>query len=404
MKITSREKAMLIFLVAALLVGGYYYFIVDMNDLKIAELEADLAVKKQQLENVRAIEEIQESFDTQFEIVNEEIKLGVDQIIVNSNQEEIILLSREFLGDFRDQNTAVNYQEALVSGNTGTEEVDQEAQGLDYTVYSLDFDFTGDFEEFLVLLNRFWDYPKALAVDSLSMSQGEAVDEAQQLSAQLRIHFYNLFLSEDQKQKLYKWTLLGIDEDRNPFDEIPDPMGSSSYVYLGDPIDGNSVYRPLYFRDIEDHWAQNEIESSNLMDYVYGIDNDFFGPDQPITKSQFVVMLDRILKWPLPVDALDLSVYEGFEDLEGFEYEYKRALFKGYITGDSFESLGPDETLTQRQMALLFRETLNPGFSWNAMADLMAERGIASDNFVLDDTREVTRAEAIYALTYFREQ
>jgi hypothetical protein len=113
-------------------------------------------------------------------------------------------------------------------------------------------------------------------------------------------------------------------------------------------------------------------------------------------------MLDRILKWPLPVDALDLSIYEGFENLEGFEYEYKRALFKGYIAGNSFESLGPDETLTQSQMESIFRESLNPEFSWTLVMGLIDDMGIEAQGFVLDDNREVTRAEAVFALTHFR--
>ncbi len=392
MKITSREKALLIFLVATLLVGGYYYFIVDINDARIFELETDLMIKKQQLADVRAIEEIQESFNTQFEIVNEEIKRNLDGIIINSNQEEIILLAREFLGDFRDQNNTVNYQE--------TRQMEEGA--LDSSFYTLGIDFTGTYEELVVLLNRFWDYPKALAIDTLSMSKTETEGGEMEISAAINVHFYNLYLRENQQQNLYKWTLLGITEERNPFNEIPDPMASSSHTYLGDAIDGESTYQPMYFRDIEGHWAQDEIESYNLMDYVYGIDNDFFGPDQPITKSQFVVMLDRILKWPLPVDALDLSIYEGFENLEGFEYEYKRALFKGYIAGNSFESLGPDETLTQSQMESIFRESLNPEFSWTLVMGLIDDMGIEAQGFVLDDNREVTRAEAVFALTHFR--
>ena len=135
---------------------------------------------------------------------------------------------------------------------------------------------------------------------------------------------------------------------------------------------------------------------------MYGFDNNLFEPDTPVTKSQFTVMLDRILQWPLATDLTDLTKFEDFENLDGFEYEYKKALYKGYISGGIIETLGPNEILTRRQIQDIVRRTINPDFSWPAYHEVLEinQVNIEDDSKNLDQI--VTRAEAVYLLYYFK--
>ena len=50
------------------------------------------------------------------------------------------------------------------------------------------------------------------------------------------------------------------------------------------------------FDDIQNHWAQREIEKLALQQVVDGLTDSKFGPDNQVTRAQFVTLLARALK------------------------------------------------------------------------------------------------------------
>ena len=388
MRVTKRELSLLTLLIAFLIIGGYYYFIIDDRVAEVEGLSIEVAEKEKELQDAIKINELEENFIIQYDVIKDEVKDRTSKMLVNIEQEDIILLMNEFFGKLRDQVSVINYNigQSISAGN------------LENNIFSMSINFSGEYSELMELLNRFWDYNKYVSIGNISISSGE--DDI--VSANMSVSLYNLHLTNEERDRLILWMLNDIEGTRNPFDEIYYPIDTSDYLYLGDPITGVDEFIFKRFGDIDGHWAENEINTFNQLNYVYGMDKEVFEPESPITKSQFVVMIDRILKWPLPAIALDLSSYEGFEDLRGFEYEYKKALYKGYITYENINSLGPNEYLTREQVVDIINNTINEEFQWNNLVDIMIGNNIDTTDYVEGLDQIVTRAEAVYLLYYFR--
>lgn len=396
MKMTSRERTLLTILLAFLIIGGYYYFFADSKEAKIEELNIIVDQKQQELNEALKIDEKEKELESQSNVIKAKIENNIDKMFVGVEQEDIILLMSEFFGALREKASIVSY------------DIDQsiEAGDVQNNIFVMDVSFSGEYSEFMTLVNRFWEYNKYISIEEISMSL--EVDETTTgdiIAANIKINMYNLHLTGDEKQLLILWILNEMDEMRNPFYEEIYPKNTSDYLYLGEKITGEDIFIFKKFVDIEGHWAEDEINTFSKMNFVYGMHEDMFEPETPITKSQFVVMLDRVLKWPLPTETIDIDDIEGLENLSGFDYEYKKALYKGYLKNideDVFESLSPDETLSREQVEKIIQNTIDSEFTWDNFINEILSNGVELVGFADNMKTEVTRAEAVYLLYYFR--
>jgi len=108
-------------------------------------------------------------------------------------------------------------------------------------------------------------------------------------------------------------------------------------------------YKQLRYQDIADHWAKLAIGELALKGLVTGRTEERFGPDEPITRAEFVALL---------VHALGLQHKDGsgsFLDVDENtpnRHEILIAQQIGLVTGDNGAFL-PNKTITREEMAVM---------------------------------------------------
>lgn len=108
------------------------------------------------------------------------------------------------------------------------------------------------------------------------------------------------------------------------------------------------------FNDISGHWAENEIKIASQHKIVLGQGNGMFSPDDPVTRQEIAVMLDRILTQLKPAD----STHNPYKDInsEDFPWSYNSIIkLTNYriFTGRPDGSFHPLNKTTRAEMAAL---------------------------------------------------
>ncbi len=111
------------------------------------------------------------------------------------------------------------------------------------------------------------------------------------------------------------------------------------------------------FTDIEDHWAEDVIQIMQQSGVVSGIDEDRFGPDEPITRLDFTRWMLRLLgEPPTEIDTL------AFEDRAQIPREawgdVERAVELGLLQGYPDGTFRPGATVDRAQMATVLGRSL----------------------------------------------
>lgn len=103
--------------------------------------------------------------------------------------------------------------------------------------------------------------------------------------------------------------------------------------------------------DIENHWARDSIRRMNLRGVMYGTPNGF-EPDRPVTRGEFIVLLNRLFN-------VDKKTYAGtFSDVSPSDWfaEDIQAAFDAQIIDPNLHKTGallPGNALTREEMASL---------------------------------------------------
>ncbi|NSW90074.1 MAG: S-layer homology domain-containing protein [Firmicutes bacterium] len=72
-------------------------------------------------------------------------------------------------------------------------------------------------------------------------------------------------------------------------------VSSSEEVASSQNDENMEKEEPIIFTDISEHWAKNEIEIAAQHRIVLGRGDGTFGPDQPITREELAVLVNRVL-------------------------------------------------------------------------------------------------------------
>lgn len=93
-------------------------------------------------------------------------------------------------------------------------------------------------------------------------------------------------------------------------------------------VSAKSILEPQSpFRDTKGHWAERYIARAVWMGLMNGYDENRFGPDDPVTRGQFVTALYRQAGSPEPVESAP------FRDISGEIEEFRKAIAWGYENG-----------------------------------------------------------------------
>src|SRR5699024_8954981 len=107
----------------------------------------------------------------------------------------------------------------------------------------------------------------------------------------------------------------------------------------------------LELTDIDKHWASDQIIEAVNRNLITGYEDKTFRPNTPITRAQFVTIIDR---------AFDLDVdYEMpyFEDSEAIgdwaEEAVAKAQLLGIVTGYHDGTFRPNKEITRSEIAVM---------------------------------------------------
>ncbi len=391
MKLTSRERKLLGLLLALALLYIEFTFLLSgqMERVKTAlEVKNEMDVRVERLKNAEVTEK---ELGTKIEKSLGAVKLVMDKYFTTTEQEELILLFNDLLTD-----SGVDVH-AFVFGSPEEVMLDETA----FKTMRVTLNFTSSYENLDKLMKKIWSFQKMLVINNVSLSK----DQNGILSGNLDITCYYLsgYEGTGYVDKLYQIIPDDSFYKGNPF------MSSAgawdfriNYLYTGGKDPGEMAYVP--FEDIKGHWAEKEINDFGAKNFLPQTQSKTFGPDTPMTRGEFIIMLDRIYQWPMPENPVDLQQFTDYAALGSYENSIAKAVYKGYlggfVVGYSDNTLRPRDPMTYEEMEFVVQKLKNqPDFRWDQVAvKLKTEKGIDSPG-VASKKATMTKAEAVFMMS-----
>lgn len=108
-----------------------------------------------------------------------------------------------------------------------------------------------------------------------------------------------------------------------------------------------------FFIDGENHWAEYDILSMLDKGWMLGTSEDFFSPNQPLTRAQGTVVLVRALNLQPISGEYDYSLFRDVDKDYWAKKEIEIAYQHGLIKGIDEGLFAPNQPLTREQMAAI---------------------------------------------------
>ncbi|MFI8577150.1 S8 family serine peptidase [Rossellomorea aquimaris] len=180
-----------------------------------------------------------------------------------------------------------------------------------------------------------------------------------------------------------------LNEDTNKWEYVGGKVVGDNFVFQTTHFSKYVVMEnDKTFKDVQKHWAQDEIEVLASRMITSGKTEDTFAPQQKLTRAEFAVLLSRSLN-------LELTSYEGiFKDVKeskawayaGIEAAYRAGIVKGTLDGH----YNPDAEINRQEMATMIVRAVK-------YQDESLVKGLESTNKFKDDSRISAFAkEAVY--------
>ncbi len=392
MRINNREKIMLMLLILVV-VGWLSFDLIIEEQLKaMEEMKIELSLKQKELENLRTLISRESEIDREIENSYLTIQTVAKEYFNTTRQEELVLLLTDFLlMPYISESTIGFAEPALI--NIGEVEFQKDSVSLSVS---------GQYESLVNMLKTIWKFPRKIDVSNLSVTSS-GFDE---VSAQLTLDFYTFFADANIVDDLYKWYIDDLFLKENPFAEVVDNGIVVRYLYLQD--DELFNYTQYFeFADLEGHWLEYEIKEFLDLGYLYLNPYLEFGPDEPITRGEFIVLMDSYYQWPIVYDdQVNLTDFRDYDDLGSLESSFAKAIHKGYLSGIvegyTDNTLRPRDYITYEEVEFLMNKIKEiDNFKWNTVAgSIKSSKGIDKPDWATKDGT-LTRAEAVYLLYYY---
>lgn len=391
MKLSKRESKLLkvLFIIAIAIVYINYMMLPGIEKYKETKMERQ-KVEERYKDAMNAVEE-EVVLDQQIVDLEEATNVILENYLTTTEQEEIVLLMDDFISsDIRvDRIEFSNFSKIKV----GDREIQRQ---------SIDIDYFGTYENVLLFLDRNWNFYKQIALDEIEMLGNGSGDTTGKLS----LSYYWVPESEAYEDKMFHWVQNDAYLKSNPFVRSLS-VDRDNHIFIGGNADKLEELFNKPFVDVSGHWAEAEIEGFRQSGYVIADDQNNFYPDAPITRGEFIIMLDKIYQWPIPDEDVDLSNFEDYGELGNYEGAIAKAILKGYmggyVIGYTDNTLRPRDPITYEEIEYIMSKIKKDNnFTWDPIGQrILEERGVRSPG--LDDKRQsVSRAEAVFMMYYYQ--
>ncbi|SMP48769.1 S-layer homology domain-containing protein [Anoxynatronum buryatiense] len=391
MRMTKREKVLLSILIFALLFYGSYRFLVIPQMSEMAFYKTELEELQLQIGRLSTLEEQEQRLDQEIhEAIERQVAVQANYFSLIEEQEEIILLLNEFLMNPDVSATAFSFTPPSRE-TTG----DTELASMNVLVT-----YEANYASLINLLRSMWQFDRKIVVNQLAMS---AV-EADRLTGNLQLNLYDLTHMTGQVDNLFMWLQSAENFKTNPFSPAA-PAGAFQMRYMFLDADAALLAQMPYvpFEDMGGHWAETAVHALGERGAFPPSGNLTYGPDLPISRGEFIILLDRLFDWPMPSEPVDLTQFDDYEELGRYESSISRAIFSGYlsgfIVGHQDNTLRPNAPIAYREVEFVMRKILNDeSFGWTETAQLIQNETGHSSEGITDSAAYLTRGEAAYFL------
>ena len=166
----------------------------------------------------------------------------------------------------------------------------------------------------------------------------------------------------DEDRKEFSLTVTGPAAFPAGSDSTPTPTDAPTPTDVPTPTDApaptdaptpTEAPEPVGFSDIAGHWGEEAILRATELGLFKGYPDGRFGPNDNVTRAQFVTVLYRLSGSPEPKGE------SPFTDVAGQNEEFRRAIAwsyeQGYVKGKGDNRFDPAGTLTRQEaMTILF--------------------------------------------------
>jgi len=167
------------------------------------------------------------------------------------------------------------------------------------------------------------------------------------------------------------------------------------------------------FKDIQNHWAADQIKAMVDLGVVSGYADNTFRPDNQITRAEFMTLVNKTFKFTASAEMSYPDVKAG----DWFASEVSKAKAAGYIAGYQDGTIKPNNQLSRQEAAAMIARAAKleagneqllakfgdaasiPGWSRGAIAAMVSKGYIAGySDGTFKPTKTITRAEAVAML------
>lgn len=113
------------------------------------------------------------------------------------------------------------------------------------------------------------------------------------------------------------------------------------------------------FQDIQGHWAEAEIQRAIGLGFVKGYEDYTFRPDQPVTRSEFVVLVSRVLGLPLRGNIAALPITDLVDLPDWAKASIHAAYSAGIVTGYEDGAFRGERLITRTESVVLLTRAFN---------------------------------------------
>ncbi|HWQ51005.1 MAG TPA: S-layer homology domain-containing protein [Terriglobales bacterium] len=409
MKLTGREKILVTLLLFCFASYMLFRYVVTPQLAHLEVLRAEHAAWQEQKRALDVIDETMARYGQQQEELTNRIEaIGNNYFSSLSQQEESVIVLNELLLDSGLKDISLAFSPlapSLPGGAANAAAAGAAPASSDALVQKVQLTYSGSYDALWKALGGFWNFQKCIQVDSITIGQG--TDGSGLVTGEISLSLYDLSQVTGLGKNMVIWSDNGQFRRANPFENI----GGETFVgtrYILDLSDSTMKFYER-FTDISGNWAETAIDDFGKRYLVEGDAENRFHPDDPMTRGEFVVLLDKYFQWEAPEDAVDLTVFSDYAELGSSLSAMEKGFYKGYMMGYFIGyddgTLRPNSPTLYKEFNLVMGKVLNqPEFNWrDAALAIQQQTGYTSPGLV-DENASMARAEVVYFLHSLPQQ
>ena len=241
MRITQREKMLLVILGIGILIACFYGFVLDPQWKRIESLKAKSMEIEQKVQQMKIEIASDANTEKKFKVINSKTAVATQRFLPDIRHERIITIIDNFINGSNIKVSSVGFSDIQsgkieptkviekTTANSALAQLVTEYQGKpvvqaqeekkdaanampDIEAMTVSLAFKGSYQDLVYLMTKFETYDKKIIVKSLNMAEGDSA-----LTGSLALDFYAIPKIHDQDEEYIKWEFNNPYGSDNPF-------------------------------------------------------------------------------------------------------------------------------------------------------------------------------------------